>query len=71
MKYAKPPTSIENQISLLRDKRDLKIDDEVRAKKYLNNIGYFRLSGYMFHLQKKDGTHDFKEGTEFDHIIRF
>ncbi len=70
MKYEKPAISIEDQLSILEKERGLIIKDQDKAKKYLKNIGYFRLSGYMFHLQIKDGTHLFKDGTEFNQIIR-
>lgn len=70
MNYEKVPKSINVQLSLLENERKLTIKDPVRAKKYLQNIGYFRLSGYMFHLQVKDGSHLFREGTDFNQIIR-
>jgi len=49
--------------------RGLTIKDEGRAKKYLNNVGYFRLSGYMYHLQSTDGHHKFIDGITFNDII--
>jgi abortive infection bacteriophage resistance protein len=68
MKYPKTPLTNQEHIKLLRD-RNLLILSEERAIKYLNNIGYFRLTGYMFHLQTKDGNHNFKEEVVFDDII--
>jgi abortive infection bacteriophage resistance protein len=68
LKYTKKPFTIDQLIELLRA-RKLIIDDEERAKKYLANIGYFRLSGYMYHLQSVDGEHNFKEGIKFGDII--
>lgn len=68
MKYNKPPLDFENQILLLKQ-RGLIIEDELRAKKYLNNVGYFRLTGYMYHLQKQDGSHFFQEGTTFNDVV--
>lgn len=41
--FSKPSFTIEQQISLLRE-RGLHIPDENRTKRYLSNIGYFRLS---------------------------
>tara|TARA_R110002012_G_scaffold276025_5_gene462850 strand:+ start:11087 stop:11986 length:900 start_codon:yes stop_codon:yes gene_type:complete len=68
LKYTKKPFTVDQHIELLRA-RKLIIDDEERAKKYLANIGYFRLSGYMYHLQSVDGEHNFKEGIKFGDII--
>lgn len=68
MKYQKPATEIQEQITLLKD-RHLIIPCAERAEKYLKTIGYYRLSGYMYHLQMADGSHIFKEKTTFDDII--
>lgn len=68
MKYSKQPLTPEEHIQLLKD-RELKINDEVRATKYLENVGYFRLTGYMYHLQTNDGSHTFQLGTTFNDII--
>lgn len=68
MKYAKKALTLEEQIALLAA-RNLQIDDQERAKRYLESVSYYRLSGYMFHLQdKQDGT-VFKAGTSFGDII--
>lgn len=68
MKYEKVPLSTEQQIQILKE-RKLTIQNYERAKKYLKNIGYFRLSGYMYHLQKKDGSHEFNENINFNDIV--
>jgi abortive infection bacteriophage resistance protein len=68
MNYAKPPLSPEQHIELLKE-RGLIISDEDRALRYLENISYFRLSGYMFYHQKRNGTHEFLSGVTFDDII--
>lgn len=68
MKYEKPPTTIAEQIAKLKE-RGLHIEDEKRAAKYLTTIGYYRLTGYMYHLQLPDGSHKFKEGVSFSDII--
>jgi len=67
MRYEKPALSIDQQIELLKG-RKLVIKDNARAKKYLSNIGYFRLTGYMFHLQ--DASNNFLEGATFDEVIK-
>ncbi|WP_396159516.1 Abi family protein [Flavobacterium sp.] len=68
MKYEKKPFSCEEHVEILKD-RGLKIPNEERAIKYLNTVGYFRLTGYMYHLQENDGTHKFKGEVSFDDII--
>lgn len=68
MKYDKKPKTIDESIELLIE-RKLLIDNTERAKKYLSTIGYFRLTGYMFHLQSKDGNHTFDGKTSFNDII--
>lgn len=68
MKYEKKPLTSSEHIDILI-KRGLDIENEARAQKYLNSIGYFRLTGYMYHLQSNDGSHQFKEGIRFQDII--
>ena len=67
-------TTIEEQITLL-ESRGMKIDDKEKAKENLLDIGYYRLGFYWFPFEKtyprKIGrTHEFKEGTEFDDVIK-
>lgn len=68
MKYTKKPETAEQHCAILSE-RGLVITDQERAIKYLKSVGYFRLTGYMFHLQSNDGKHIFVEGTKFDDII--
>ncbi|KKX47446.1 Abi family protein [Sphingobacterium sp. IITKGP-BTPF85] len=68
MKYSKEALSIDKQIELLQ-KRELSIGCLIRAEKYLQNVSYYRLSGYMFHLQTKTGDTKFLAGTTFEDII--
>lgn len=68
MKYNKPPLTILEQIDLLRN-RKLIIEDEDRVCKYLSSVSYYRLSGYMFHLQDKENNSLFKDKTTFSDII--
>ena len=67
-KYDKQPKSGQELIEVLKN-RDLSIEDEARALRYLESIGYYRLSGYMFHLQVPGKMHQFTEGTSFNDII--
>lgn len=68
MHYTKPPLSSDEHLELLKE-RGLLIQDEDRALRYLDNISYFRLSGYMFSHQKNDGSHEFFPNTTFESII--
>jgi|SRR5690554_4478358 len=68
MKYEKKPLTAEEHLELLKE-RGLSIDNPERAIKYLKSIGYFRLTGYMYHLQESDGSHRFHESTTFNDII--
>jgi len=68
MKYGKLPFTSDQHVELLQS-RGLVISDEERAKRYLNNVGYFRLTGYMYHLQRNDGSHQFLDDVTFDDVI--
>jgi abortive infection bacteriophage resistance protein len=60
--YQKTALTIDQQVELLLE-RGLIIDDIEEAKHYLNNIGYYHLSGYLKPFQNYDDT--FKAGTSF------
>lgn len=67
--YDKPATSIDEHIAILRD-RGLQIPDELRAKSYLANISYFRLSAYTRPFYRPNHTnHCFHEGTAFEDVL--
>ena len=55
----------EDLIPLLRN-RGLQIDNEITAKNYLSNIGYFRLSAYFYPLlNEPKSKHIYKPGATF------
>ncbi|GAB3637794.1 Abi family protein [Hymenobacter arcticus] len=66
--YRKQPLSSAELLALLKS-RNLLIPDEVRATRYLDSIGYYRLSGYMYPLQVAGRAHRFVEGTSFDDVV--
>ncbi|MBN7813079.1 Abi family protein [Algoriphagus sp. H41] len=68
MRYEKPPISTDDHIRLLRQ-RGLLIRDEKHATKFIESIGYYRLTGYMYHLQSSDGDHGFYPGITFGQVI--
>ena len=64
--YNKIPTSYEDQITLLKQ-RGLIIPDESKARRYLHQISYFRLSAYFLPYQStKD---QFNGGVDFEQIL--
>lgn len=65
MNYTKPPLSISDQISLLKD-RGLIFNDELKAAHYLSNFSYYRLRAYTYPYQ--DST---KPGNPFNHQVSF
>jgi abortive infection bacteriophage resistance protein len=69
MNFEKPFLTVEQQIDLLAS-RGLTIKDRERAKSYLSNISYYRLSAYAKYFQKKESpNHEFHEGVDFDSIL--
>lgn len=73
MKFEKLPTSIEDQITLLRG-RGMHFEDELHAKRCLESIGYYRLSAYWLpsELIPENGetrSKKFYTGTNFDTVF--
>ena len=61
--------SSENLVNLL-ESRCLQICDRNKAIQYLDNIGYYRLSAYMYPLLKMPKTaHLYKEGATFKKVM--
>jgi len=66
--YSKPPLSVSDQIELLKT-RGLQIPDENRANRYLQNISYYHLSGYMYPFLTDKKQHQYKPNSSFDDIV--
>lgn len=66
--FIKPAKTEEDHCELLSE-RGLTIDSKERFLKYIKNIGYYRMSGYMYPFQSNDGSHTFKEPITFDKIL--
>ena len=71
---AKEVINIDEQISLLKQ-RGMIINNEDKAKEVLSDVGYYRLGFYWFPFEssypcKVGRTHEFREGTNFDDIVR-
>ena len=68
MEFIKPALSLEQQLDLLID-RGLIVNDINRTKRYLEHIGYYRLSAYMIPYYENKVTHHFTKNTQFDDIL--
>lgn len=69
MDYTKPPLSIADQISLLKE-RGLTIFNESYVAHFLSNISFYRLSAYMKSFQRYgDPKHNFMPFASFERII--
>lgn len=70
-RYTKPALTFEKQIELLKS-RGLIIDDELRIKRHLSNVSYYRISAYMLPFKKAGQNGEvldqFKEGTTWDDV---
>ena len=69
--FQKPALNIAAQLALLQQ-RGMIIADPARAEHYLRFIGYYRLSGYWFPFQYRDGSmahDDFRPGTDFETVL--
>ena len=67
--FTKRFESSENLVNLL-ESRGLQICDRNKAIQYLDNIGYYRLSAYMYPLLKMPKTaHLYKEGSTFQKVM--
>ncbi|MDO4997341.1 MAG: Abi family protein [Neisseria sp.] len=51
------------------ENRGLQIPDLVRAERYLDFIGYYRLSAYTIPFQTTTNSHQFKAGITFDDVL--
>ena len=66
--YTKPFLDIESQIIQLKT-RGMIFEDELFAKKQLENINYYRLSGYWLICEEDHETHKFYDNTKFETIL--
>ena len=64
--YTKPPLSAPDMVKLLQSK-GLVISDEPKAQRYLNTIGYYRLSAYFIPFYSQKDT--FQSNVSFDDVL--
>lgn len=67
-RYDKPPLPLDELVSRLAA-RGLEISDRDRARRYLQHIGYYRLSPYTIPFQWSRPDHLFRRGTTFDDVL--
>lgn len=65
--YDKPPLDLDDLVTRLVD-RGLDVSEPTRARRYLQHLGYYRLSPYTIPFQQGGGD-VFREGTTFDDIL--
>ena len=68
MNYSKRVFTTEEHIDQLID-RGLIISNKALAKKYLENISYYRLAGYWWSMQSDKVNHIFKPNSTFENVI--
>ena len=66
--YTKTIKTFDEQIGILKS-RGLQFNDEMRAKQLLQNISYYRMSGYWYPLLADKQNHIFKSEAIFAIII--
>lgn len=71
MKYQKSRISINEQIALLTENKDLECSDQSELERALVEANHYRLSAYWFPYKTKckSGITIFREGTTFETII--
>lgn len=63
--YSKTIKTFDQQITILKS-RGLYFNDEAQAKQLLQNISYYRMSGYWYPLLSDKQNHIFKTGATFE-----
>ena len=58
--------SVNEQIEHLKD-RGVLFDDENKAKFFLSNVNYYRLSGYLYEFRKPKSSY-YRDGINFSRI---
>lgn len=67
--FQKPYTTSCDLVNLLQS-RGLIVDDTAKAERYLEFIGYYRLSAYMYPLlQMPKEQHQYKPGSSFNQVM--
>lgn len=67
MKFEKPACTTQQHCLILKE-RGLIVEDLEKLQTSLDQIGYYRLTGYMYPFQSKEGNHLFKDNVTFQII---
>ena len=67
--YTKPPLTYQQQLDQLKA-RGLRVSDEDKALFLLENISYYRLSGYWYPLLQDKDKHTFIPGATFEQAFQ-
>ena len=67
--YSKPALTYQQQLQQLKD-RGLTINDDAKAVHLLEQISYYRLSGYWFPLLADKHNHTFKSNANFENAFK-
>lgn len=68
MVFTKSPFNTADHIELLI-KRGLEISNKDRTAYYIDSIGYYRLTGYMYPFQQNTNNQEFKKNVSFEIIL--
>ncbi len=63
--FTKPPTTFEEQLSILRS-RNLIVEDEEFALSVLRRLNYYRFTGYLLPFKANKNT--YVDGTTFGRV---
>lgn len=68
MKFNKPASTYEEQLSILRQ-RGLGVRDPASALHYLRHLNYYRLTAYWLPFQEQPPSRRFHKGTDFEDVV--
>ncbi|MHB1344044.1 MAG: Abi family protein [Thermoleophilia bacterium] len=66
--FTKPATTHDQQVTLL-EQRGMIVDDRDEARFYLQHLNYYRLAAYWLPFEADHGSHQFRPGTRFRHVL--
>ncbi|MDJ0626500.1 MAG: Abi family protein [Candidatus Caenarcaniphilales bacterium] len=66
--FDKPFKNYKEQIEILKQ-RGMIFNDDKLAESYLQQINYYRFSGYWLPFEENHSTHKLKEGTSFEQVL--
>ena len=67
MRYTKKAMTLAQQIQTLQS-RGLTIADTNKAEQALDDISYFRMADYWYHLEADHHTHQFQPNSHFEEV---